>query len=103
MPHAPTHTVVLRHALAHNQQVPEAAAALGRAMGDSAGPATSRWELVGRLGAPRSLRELAMAEGDINRVVELALAHPYANPREVTAEGLTRLLRAAWAGEPPAA
>jgi maleylacetate reductase len=43
-----------------------------------------------------------MAEDDIPRIAGLAVADPYANPRPVTVEGLTALLRAAWAGEPPA-
>ncbi|MFF3501044.1 maleylacetate reductase [Streptomyces sp. NPDC003247] len=104
LPHAPTHTVVLPHALAYNQPATsKAVAALGRALGDASDPATLLWELAGRLGAPRSLRELGMAEEDVDRIVEAVLCNPYANPREVTAEGLTRLLGAAWSGEPPAA
>lgn len=103
LPHAPTHTVVLPHALAYNQDAaPKAVAALGRALGTSADPAGYLWDLAGRLGAPRSLRELGMHESDIERIVQVTLAHPYANPREVTAEGLGRLLRAAWSGERPA-
>ena len=45
--------------------------------------------------------ELGMAETDIPKIVDQVIANPYANPVEVTQEGLTRLLRAAWAGEPP--
>ncbi|WP_405622390.1 maleylacetate reductase [Streptomyces sp. NBC_00076] len=102
LPHAPTHTVVLPHALAYNQDAaPKAAAALGRALGTSADPATHLWDLAGRLGAPRSLRELGMAESDIDRIVQVSLANPYGNPREVTAEGLRHLLSAAWSGQPP--
>ncbi|MEV2213022.1 maleylacetate reductase [Streptomyces sp. NPDC050997] len=102
LPHAQTHTVVLPHALAYNQDMaPKAVSALGRALGTPADPATYLWDLAGRLGAPRSLRELGMAESDIDRIVQVALANPYANPREVTADGISRLLRAAWSGQPP--
>ena len=65
--------------------------------------AAALWELARRLGAPGSLRELGMAEADIGQIVEQVLANPYANPRPVTADGLTRLLRRAWSGAPPAA
>ncbi|MGW1561131.1 maleylacetate reductase [Streptomyces sp. NPDC002144] len=103
LPHAPTHTVVLPHALAYNQEAaPKAVTALGRALGTTADPATHLWDLTGRLGAPRSLRELGMAEADIDRIVQAALSNPYTNPRAVTAEGLGRLLHAAWSGRPPA-
>jgi maleylacetate reductase len=44
-----------------------------------------------------------MAEDDIPRIAELAVANPYANPRPVTRDGVESLLRAAWAGEPPPA
>lgn len=102
LPHAPTHTVVLPHALAHNQRAaPAAVAALSRALraGD---PARALWDLAGELGAPRSLADLGMAEADIARIAEQVVASPYANPVPVTRDGVGRLLRAAWAGEPPA-
>ena len=104
LPHAPTHTVVLPHALAYNQPAaPDAVAALSRALGRADDPALRLWDLAGELGASRSLRELGMAETDIPKIVEQVLANPYANPVEVTEPGLTRLLRRAWAGDPPAA
>jgi maleylacetate reductase len=103
LPHAQTHTVVLPHALAYNQPaVPGTVAALSRALGGGPDPARELWELAGRLGAPRSLAELGMTAGDIPKIVELAVANPYANPRPVTADGVESLLRAAWAGEAPA-
>jgi maleylacetate reductase len=103
LPHAQTHTVVLPHALAYNQPAaPEAMAALSRALGGVPDPARELWELAGRLGAPRSLRELGMAEDDISRIAELAVTDPYANPRPVSRDGIEALLRTAWTGAPPA-
>jgi maleylacetate reductase len=102
LPHAQTHTVVLPHALAFNQSAaPEAVSALSRALGGVPDPARELWELAGRLGAPRSLRELGMAEDDIPRIAELAVANPYANPRPVTRDGVAALLWTAWTGAPP--
>jgi maleylacetate reductase len=102
LPHAQTHSVMLPHTLAYNQgAAPQAAAALRRALGIATDPAVHLWDLAGRLGASWSLRELGMVEGDIDRIVQIAVASPYANPREVTAEGLRRLLHAAWSGESP--
>jgi len=104
LPHAPVHTVVLPHALAFNQPAaPAAAAVLRRALGGAADAARELWDLAGRLGAPRSLRELGMTADDVPRIAALAVANPVANPRPVTADEVTTLLRAAWAGEPPAA
>ncbi|MBM9467832.1 maleylacetate reductase [Nakamurella leprariae] len=102
LPHAQTHTVVLPHALAHNQPAaPDAVAALSRALGGVPDPARALWDRAADLGAPTSLRQLGMAEADIPRIVELATEQPYANPRPVTPAGIEALVRAAWAGEPP--
>jgi maleylacetate reductase len=106
LPHAQTHTVVLPHALAYNQPAaPDAVAALSRALGGGPDPARELWELAGRLGAPRSLRELGMAEDDIPRIAELAVGEgggsSYPNPRPVTRDGVAALLRTAWTGAPP--
>ena len=80
-----------------------AVAAMSRALGGVPDPARELWELAGWLGAPRSLRELGMAEEDIPRIAELALAHPYANPRPVTRDGIEALLWTAWTGAHPPA
>ncbi|MFI5896250.1 maleylacetate reductase [Actinoplanes sp. NPDC051513] len=89
LPHSETHTVVLPHALAYNGAGEPSPAEL--------------WELAGRLGAPRSLRELGMAEADIDRIAGQVASATFPNPRPVTTEGVRDLLRAAWAGAPPAA
>jgi maleylacetate reductase len=102
LPHAATHTVVLPHALAYNAPAAqEAMTALSRALGGAADPAQALWELAGRLGAPRSLRELGMRRQDIAPVAEQVAAGAYANPREVTRTGVERLLTAAWTGGRP--
>jgi maleylacetate reductase len=106
LPHAETHTVVLPHALAYNAPAaPQAVVALSRALGGADDPARALWELAGLLGAQRSLAELGMAENDIDRIADLAVAgsagSSYHNPRAVTRDGVHRLLSSAWAGEPP--
>ncbi|MEU9736024.1 maleylacetate reductase [Streptomyces sp. NPDC048002] len=104
LPHAEAHTVMLPHTLAYNQPfAPAAVAVLTRVLGERADPARTLWEFAHELGAPHSLSELGVREGDIGAVVEQALANPYANPREVTADGLTALLHRALAGQPPTA
>lgn len=101
LPHAQTHAAVLPHALAYNAPAAaRAVAVLSRALG-APEPALALWELAGRLGVPRSLRALGMAEDDIVRVAGLAVASPYANPRPVTRDAVETLLRAAWSGAPP--
>ena len=102
LPHAPTHTVVLPHALAFNQPAaPHAVAALSRALDGAPDPAVALWDLAGNLGAPRSLRELGMRETDIEPIVRAVVEQPYANPRPVDKAGVTRLLRNAWEGRRP--
>ncbi|MFF5516011.1 maleylacetate reductase [Streptomyces coeruleorubidus] len=101
LPHAETHTVVLPYVLAHNAPAaPQALAVLRRALGADDAP-RALWELAGRLGAPRSLAELGLAEGDVTPAADRVAGEPYANPRPVTADGVRAVLRAAYEGGPP--
>ncbi|MEV4645002.1 maleylacetate reductase [Saccharopolyspora sp. NPDC049357] len=102
LPHAATHTVMLPHVLAYNQEfAPGARSALCRALDAAGDPALQLWDMLQDWGAPTSLRELGMRREYISRIVSLTLANPYANPRLVTAETLTGLLTRAWAGDRP--
>jgi maleylacetate reductase len=101
LPHAETHAVVLPHAAAWNAAAAGALLApVSGALGGAA-PGRGLWELAGRIGAPRALRELGLAEADLDRAAAIAAEDPYWNPRRVTREGVRALLGAAWAGEPP--
>jgi alcohol dehydrogenase class IV len=103
LPHSETHAVVLPHAFAYvAPAVPEARAALARALGQP-DPAGALWALAGRVGAPRGLRDLGMPEAGIGRAADLALANPYWNPRPLERPAIEALIRRAWAGEPPEA
>jgi maleylacetate reductase len=103
LPHADTHTVVLPHVLAFVlPAAPRAAAALGRAVSvpPDAVPVTLQ-AVSTELGAPGTLAELGMPADGITEVVRQVLATPYASPRPVTAEAVTRVLRRALAGDRP--
>jgi alcohol dehydrogenase class IV len=59
------------------------------------------YDLAGRLGAPRSLKELGMSEVDIDAAADLAVERPYWNPRPVDRAALRDLIARAWAGAAP--
>lgn len=101
LPHAATHAVVLPYVLAWNAPfAPEAGRRVASAV-DAIDPLEGLERLRRRLAAPRALRDLGMREQDIAPAVTAALdAIPTSNPHPVDRPGLTRLLRAAWAGEP---
>jgi maleylacetate reductase len=107
LPHAQTHAVMLPHALAYNAAaVPEAMARIARALGagHAGGPlaaAQGLFDLAVELGAATSLRALGLAQQDLDRACDLALANPYWNPRPVERVALRGLLQQAWAGERP--
>lgn len=102
LPHSPTHTVVLPHALAHNTAAaPAAMRRIADALG-AADAASGVYDLVVAAGGPTSLRELGLAESDLERAAEAATSAPYPNPAPVTRDGVTALLRAAWEGRRPA-
>ena len=101
LPHAETHTVVLPHAMAYNAPAaPEAMKRLARALGAPDAP-QALFDLAKSLGAPTSLRELGMPEEGLERVIDLALANPYWNPRPLEREPMRKLLENAFHGRRP--
>ncbi|MFO1142610.1 MAG: maleylacetate reductase [Amaricoccus sp.] len=102
LPHAETHAVVLPHAAAFNAPAAGALLApLEAALGAPVG--NGLHVLAGRIGAPSTLRELGLAESDLDRAAVLAVENPYWNPRPFDVRAIRVLLGRAWAGEPPAA
>jgi len=103
LPHAPTHTVVLPHALAYNAaQTPAASKRICRALGiEGANAARAIYDLAASLGAPLSLKALGMKEAELDRATDIALANPYWNPRPVEREAVRELLQDAFAGNRP--
>lgn len=100
LPHAQTHAVVLPHALAYNASAaPDMIKALGLVLGSD--PARALYEMAGAIGAPRALRDLGMAEADIDAAADGAVANPYWNPRLVERAAVRRLIARAWAGKAP--
>ena len=101
LPHAATHAVVLPYVLAWNAPyAPEAGRRVASAL-DAADPHEGLERLRKRLDSPRALRDFGMREQDVATAVTAALAVvPASNPHPVDRPALTRLLRAAWAGEP---
>ncbi len=103
LPHAETHTIVLPHAVAYNAPaVPDAIERIAWALG-VADAAQGLFELAGRLGAERALRDIGMPADGIERAVQTALVAPYWNPRPLEEGGLRDLLTRAWNGNPPQA
>ena len=66
LPHAKTHTIVLRHALAYNAPAAPEAARIAAAMGVE-GAAQGLYDLIGRLGARRALRDIGMPEDGVEQ------------------------------------
>jgi alcohol dehydrogenase class IV len=101
LPHAETHTIVLPHATAYNAPfAAEAMARLSRALG-AGDPAQALFDLAGRLGARRALRDIGMPQDGIERAADLAVRSPYWNPRPIERDAIRDLIARAYAGEPP--
>ncbi|MBA3342384.1 MAG: maleylacetate reductase [Gemmatimonadaceae bacterium] len=99
LPHAETHAVMLPYTAAFNR---DAAARAMRIAANSLraddAPA-ALMTLASRVGAPRSLQEIGMREGDIDLTADLAFERKYPNPRPVTRADLRALLAAAFMGD----
>ena len=98
LPHAATHAVVLPYAMAYNElAAPSAMSRVAEAMQSDHAP-TAVQSLVRALGGPASLREIGLADADVDRAADLAVARAYPNPRKVTRSGVTTLLHRALDG-----
>ena len=101
LPHAETHTAVLPHATAYNAAAdPMAMQSIARALGTESA-AAGLYELGLAVNAKMALRDLGLAESDLDRAADLAVQNPYWNPRPIEREALRDLLQQAWAGDPP--
>ncbi|MFS1287213.1 maleylacetate reductase [Pseudomonas piscis] len=103
LPHAQTHTVVLPYVLGFNAPFAEdAMRSMARALGTPDSAAAGAWDLAHANGAPTSLRELGMTEGDLERAADIATQRPYWNPRPVDRAAVRAVLQAAFDGVRPA-
>lgn len=102
LPHAETHTVVLPHALAFNTDAaPQAMQRIARALGER-NAAQGMFDLARSLGAPTSLKELGMPDGELGRCATIATQNAYWNPRPIDRPTILALLEEAYHGRRPA-
>lgn len=102
LPHAETHAVMLPHTIAFNERA--AARELEpicRIFGMDH-PGLALHAFAQKLGAPMALRDLGLAEQDLDEAAEIATSKPYWNPQPVTQQDIAKLLAAAWRGDQPA-
>jgi alcohol dehydrogenase class IV len=101
LPHAETHTIVLPHALAYNAPaIPDVMKSLSQRL-NTDDPARALFDLAGRIGAKRALRDLGMLESGIETVTDRALTNPYWNPQPLERASLHGLISRAYAGDAP--
>lgn len=100
LPHAETHAILLPHTANYNEfaareYLRPAAALFGGCL------AAGLYELADELESPLALREIGLKRADLSRAADLAIQNAYWNPREVTREGVLKLLEDAFEGRPP--
>jgi maleylacetate reductase len=101
LPHAQTHTVVLPHVLAYNaRSASHAMQRIARVLG-TADAAHGMQAIARANGAPVALRDVGMAESDLDLAARVACANPYWNPRPVDEVSLRALLQDAFEGATP--
>ncbi|MEQ1760474.1 MAG: maleylacetate reductase [Vicinamibacterales bacterium] len=101
LPHAETHTVVLPHATAYNRDAaPAAMRRIAAALG-AADAAEGIFDLIGRIGAPRALKDIGMPADGLDKAADLALQNRYYNPRPLERAGIRELLQRAYDGAKP--
>ncbi len=99
LPHAETHAVILPHSAAYNAPAAPELAPLASLFGGSVGGGL--YDFAASLGAPLALRDLGLAQSDLDRAADIAASNPYWNPRPVERDGIRALLQRAWEGTRP--
>lgn len=101
LPHAETHSVILPHATAYNEGAAADLLAPVATIFGGKTPGQALHAFAVAMKAPLALRDLGMAEADLDRAADIATQNPYWNPRPIEKGALRQLLQAAWAGEAP--
>jgi len=101
LPHAETHAALLPHSAAYNaaaaaKELAPAADLFGGSLGGGL------YDLATELKAPRALKDLGLAEADLDRASDLAVQNAYWNPRPLGRSAIRALLQSAWEGSRPA-
>lgn len=99
-PHAQTHAILLPHTAAYNAQAAQEAL---KPVADIFGGNLEMglYEFSASLGAPLALKDIGLPVDALDSLADLASQNPYWNPREVTRDGIFRLLTQAYDGNPP--
>lgn len=103
LPHAPTHTVILPHAIAYNEKAaPQAMERIKRALGAKESTAANAlFDLVLELEGPTSLFALGLTASDLDKATDIALSNPYWNPEPIEKNAIRNLLQNAFEGIRP--
>jgi maleylacetate reductase len=98
--HASTHAVLLAFVLEYQWDVLSAEVKndFCSSLGHTYAPAAVL-ELAKSMRAPTNLAAIGFKEEDIERAVDIVLAKPYANPKELTKSGLMDMLSKAYRGQ----
>ena len=103
LPHAPTHTIILPHAIAYNEVArPEVTKIITRALGVSdvsAGQAL--FDLEVKLGLQTKLQSLDFTQEDIQKAADIAMQNPYWNPRPFDKDNIIQIITHAYHGTRP--
>lgn len=100
-PHAETHAILLPYTAAYNEvEVSGLLKPLCEIFGGETASA-GIWDFARTIGAPQSLRDIGVAQIDLDRAAEIAVKNPYYNPRPIDRMSIRALLQAAWEGARP--
>ncbi|MBB3810387.1 maleylacetate reductase [Pseudochelatococcus contaminans] len=100
LPHAETHAILLPHSAAYNAEAAATELApVAELFGGSIGGGL--YDFAASLNAPLALRDIGLAESDLDRAADLAVKNPYWNPRPIERDAIRALLQSAWQGTRP--
>ncbi len=100
LPHAETHAIMLAHTVAYNARAAkDVLTPVAELFGGELGGGL--YDFARSLGAPLALKDLGLAEAELDLAAGLAMKNPYWNPQPVEKEAVRELLQYAWSGARP--
>ena len=99
--HGSSNSVILPYAVAYNERAaPEAMEIIKKTMGTTSASG-GIYDFARKIGVPKSLMELGMCEGDLDRAAQEILKKTFNNPKKLVEKSVRELLQQAFEGKRP--
>lgn len=99
--HGSSNSVILPYAVAYNERAAPAAMEIIKKTMGTTSASGGIYDFARKIGVPKSLMELGMCEGDLDRAAQEILKKTFNNPKKLVEKSVRELLQQAFEGKRP--